>query len=393
MAIRKPSMHLEHLPCELLEIDFAGAKLHYVNEEGEIIDCPVLVAVLPFSGYSFVRALPNATLPQLINALNAMLDYFGGVPVNVISDNMRQWVSRTCKYEPTFPDLLQQWALHNRIGLLATRPFSPKDKPSAENNVLITYRRVYALLRNHTFYSLEQLNRGIMEKLDLHHQQNFQKKSYSRAELFRAEEQPGLHALPESAYQLRHYAKAKVQKNYHVVLGEDWHFYSVPYAYVGKQVNLVYDTNHVEIYHELNRIAIHARGFKKHGYSTSVDHMPENHRKIAEQKGWNPEYYLKKALENGPSTHEFFNKIMESKITIHQAYGPCLGILRLISSYGADRVEAACKRALRGCKYNYGVVNTILSNNMDLHEDIPAASSPIPIHNNLRGPQAYTDVN
>jgi len=67
-----------------------------------------------------------------------MLDYFGGVPVNVISDNMRQWVSRTCKYEPTFPDLLQQWALHNRIGLLATRPFSPKDKPSAENNVLIT---------------------------------------------------------------------------------------------------------------------------------------------------------------------------------------------------------------------------------------------------------------
>jgi len=151
-----------------------------------------------------------------------------------------------------------------------------------------------------------------MEKLDLHHQQNFQKKSYSRVELFRAEEQPGLHALLESAYQLRHYAKAKVQKNYHVVLGEDWHFYSVPYAYVGKQVNLVYDTNHVEIYHELNRIAIHARGFKKHGYSTSVDHMPENHRKIAEQKGWNPEYYLKKALENGPSTHEFFNKITES---------------------------------------------------------------------------------
>jgi hypothetical protein len=50
-------MHLEHNPGELLEIDFAGSKLHYVNEDGEIIECPVLVAVLPFSGYSFRRSL------------------------------------------------------------------------------------------------------------------------------------------------------------------------------------------------------------------------------------------------------------------------------------------------------------------------------------------------
>ncbi len=389
MAARKPAMHLDHTPGELLEVDFAGSKLHYVNEEGEIIECPVLVAVLPFSGYSFVQALPNASLPYLINALNAILEYFQGVPLNVISDNMKQWVTRTCKYEPRFPDMLQQWALHNQIGLLATRPVSPKDKASVENNVLITYRRVFALLRNDTFRNLDQLNQGILTKLNLHHQQNFQKKSYSRHELFSAQEHPQLQVLPETAYQIRHYTRAKVQKNYHVVLGEDWHFYSVPFTYLGKEVNLVYCTDHVEIYHELRRVAIHTRSFKKHGYSTSLDHMPENHRKFAERRGWNPEYYLKKALENGPYTHEFFNKLMESKITIHQAYGPCLGILRLISSFGAPRVEAACKRALRGNRYNYGVVKTILQNNMDLHEDAPVDPSPIPVHNNLRGPDAY----
>lgn len=84
---------------------------------------------------------------------------------------------------------------------------------------------------------------------------------------------------------------------------------------------------------------------------------------------------------------------MESKITIHQAYGPCLGILRLISSFGSHRVEAACKRALRGKKYNYGVIKTILQNNMDLHEDAPTVHSPIPLHNNLRGPDAYNNIN
>lgn len=392
LAAGKPALHREHNPGELLEIDFAGSKLHYINQEGEIIECPVLVAVLPFSGYSFVQALPNASLPYLMHALNAILDYFQGAPMNVISDNMKQWVSRTCKYEPTFPEMLQQWSLHNQIGLLATRPGKPKDKPSVENNVLITYRRVFALLRNDTFRSLSELNQGILSKLDLHHKQNFQKKSFSRQELFTTEEQPRLHELPESAYQIRHYTRAKVQKNYHVVLGEDWHFYSVPFSYLGKEVNLIYCSDHVEVYHELQRIAIHTRSFKKHGYSTLLDHMPENHRKIVERRSWNPEYYLKKALENGPCTHEFFTQLMESKITIHQAYGPCLGILRLISSFGGHRVEAACKRAMRGRKYNYGVIKTILQNNMDLHEEVPVDSSPIPAHRNLRGPDAYTNI-
>ena len=313
--------------------------------------------------------------------------------MNVISDNMRQWVSKTCRYEPTFPEMLQEWALHNQIGLLATRPGRPKDKPSVENNVLITYRRVFALLRNDTFRSLEALNQAILTKLDLHHRQNFQKKSYSRQELFNTEERPLLHSLPETPYQVRHYTRAKVQKNYHVVLGEDWHFYSVPFSYLGKEVSLTYCSEHVEIYHELNRIAIHTRNFKKHGYSTQIDHMPENHRKISERRGWNPDYYLNKAQENGPSTYEFFTQIMESKVTIHQAYRPCLGILRLIDSFGGSRVEAACKRALRGKKCNYGVIKTILENNMDLHEEAPVNYSPIPVHSNLRGPEAYSNLN
>lgn len=44
----------------------------------------------------------------------------------------------------------------------------------------------------------------------------------------------------------------------------------------------------------LQRIAFHTQILKKHGYSTLLDHMPENHRKIAERRGRNPEYYLKK---------------------------------------------------------------------------------------------------
>jgi hypothetical protein len=64
----------------------------------------------------------------------------------------------------------------------------------------------------------------------------------------------------------------------------------------------------------------------------------------------------------------------------------------MMSSYSGPRVESACKRALRGNKYNYGVIRTILENNMDLHEQAPPQSSPIPAHNNLRGPEAYNNL-
>ena len=151
--------------------------------------------------------------------------------------------------------MLEQWADHNHIALYASRPYKPKDEAPVENFVKITYRRIYALLRNEIFQSLALLNNAVKEKLGLHHQVNFQKKTFRRQELFTDQEKPLLQSLPESLYQVRHYTKAKVQKNYHVVIGEDWHFYSVPFRYIGKEVRIAYCDDTVEIYFDNQRIA------------------------------------------------------------------------------------------------------------------------------------------
>jgi len=383
-------MHFTHSPADLLEVDFAGDMLHYVDSStGELIACPVFVAVLPFSGYGYVEALPNAKLPQVVKALNNALDYIGGVPLSVKSDNMKQWVSKSCKYEPTFTDMLEAWANHNNIALLAARIFKPKDKPSVENNVKITYRRIYATLRNDTFHSLPDLNRAIRIKLDAHHQLNFQKKVFSRQELFDNQEKILLQPLPESTYQVKHYTKAKVQKHYHVLMGEDWHYYSVPYRYIGKDVRISYCTDIVEIYCDGQRVAVHTRDYRPHGYTTIKDHMPQRHQAMNRQRGWSPEYYLKKAEENGPYTLEFFKKVMDSKLVLDQSYTACLGLLRLMDTFGSARMEAACQRGLRGHKFSYGTIKKILDNNMDLLENESVKEFRIPPHNNLRGPESY----
>jgi transposase len=385
------TMHFEHKPGERLQIDFAGKKLSYVDQStGEIIACPVLVCVLPFSGYAYVEALQSASQEHLFAAMGRCLSYLGGVPLNALSDNMKQFVHKSSRYEPVFSELCEQWALHYNTTLSAARVRKPKDKPTVENTVNLTYMRVYAPLRHETFYCLKDLNQAILAELDKHHRMLFQKRSYSRLDRYIQEEKPLLCALPDEPFILKHTAMAKVQKNYHVILGEDWHQYSVPYRLIGKQVKIIYDSDEVEIYLGLQRIAVHRRDYRKHGYTTLEEHMPEKHKKYQETKGWDAAFFLRKGKELGDCSFEIMGRILESRTFTEQAYNACIGILRLSDIYGKDRLENACKRAIGAPRVSYRLIDNILTNNLDKQmEDQTELFTTIQDHENLRGPQAY----
>ena len=385
------TMHFVHQPGAEMMVDFAGRVLEYVDRStGELIKCPVFVCILPYSGLTFVIALSNMKQPNVIRALNSSLDYFGGVPQSVKFDNMRQAVSKSSRYEPVFTDTIQQWALHNNIALLAARPGRPKDKAHVESAVRITYQRVYAPLREQVFYSLDELNKAIIDQLTLHHQKNLQRRTYNRIDRFLSDEKPLLQALPLTSFEIKHVAKVKVQKNYHITLGEDWHFYSVPFNYIGKHVTAIYDADTVEIYYNQNRIAIHQRSYKKHGYNTIAAHMPESHQKYHEQLGWTAEHFLSQAQKIGSATNEYIQKVLKRGHLIEQNYTICIGILRLQAAYGIDRLEAACKRALSGTIFNYNTIKNILKHNLD---KVPINEPPLfftmPEHENLRGASSY----
>jgi transposase len=385
------SLHIAYKPGDTLMIDFAGDKLSYVDREtGERIDCPVLVCVLPFSGYSYVEALPNATLPQLVKALNNCLRFFGGAPLNLITDNMRQMVTKACRYEPVFTDMILSWAQHNNIHLKAARVRTPRDKPHVENEVKITYSRIYAPLRDQVYHSLGELNSAIIRLLKRHHKQPFQKKESNRLDLFTSAEQVLLQSLPSQPYVMKYATESKVQRNYCVILGEDRHFYSVPYHLVGKKLRIVYDTDIVEIFHGHQRIATHPRNYKRYDYSITPAHMPDAHRSYHEQMGWDKDYFLKQGSKIGPYTSQYMERMMDSKPHKEQAYLGCMGILRLAATHSAQRTETACKLALKSSSTSYRTVANILINNRDLMlTDEQPSLFRLPLHDNLRGSEAY----
>jgi transposase len=385
------SMHLVHTPAAMVMVDFAGDKMSYVDRStGEVILCPVFVAVLPFSKYTFAMALRDASIPQVIKALNACVAYFGGVPLSLKTDNMKQVVTKSCRYEPLFSEALKQWALHYNITLLATRVAKPKDKGAVENEVKIAYQRIYAPLRDDVFYYLDQLNVAVTRQLDIHNEKLFQLKDYSRLQQFIQDEKSLLQPLPAEAFVIRHQVLARVQKNYHITLGENYHHYSVPYQFIGKQVSAVYDTDMVEIYYQHKRIALHRRSYKKHDFTTQGDHMPQGHQQFFEQQGWTPAYFLDQAILIGPAVHNYMDEVLKGRVFTEQTYNACRGILRLHKQYGSHRLQAACTRALTGNVFNYRTIQNILVSKQDqLSDGHQFDLFRLPDHPNLRGPDTY----
>jgi transposase len=108
-ATHQPTMHLDHLPGDCMQFDFAGKPLYYIDpQSGLPIECPVLVCNLPYSSFTYVEPLASAKLEHLLPALNRALSRLGGVPRNMLTDNMAQVVTRANRYEPTFTELAAQ---------------------------------------------------------------------------------------------------------------------------------------------------------------------------------------------------------------------------------------------------------------------------------------------
>ena len=386
---RAAVMHLEHKPGEELFFDFAGDKLPYYDPcTGQPVPCPVFVSVLPFSGYTYIEVVRDQTLESLIGALNRMMRFFEGVTQSVKTDNMKQCVTKANRYEPTLTDMALQWSCHYDTTLMATRVAAPRDKASVESAVNSVYNRIYVYLRNLQPRSLAELNDSILQILEVFNSKRMQKKDHSRKEAFELYERPLLKPLPDRDFVPKTTASAKVAPDYHIQVGPERHRYSVPFTFIGFVLRVVYDTDHVEVYWNHQRIAFHRRSYRSNGYTTLADHMPPAHQHYTETRGWDADYFLDRASRIGPATQAAIRRVLERREFREQNYNACLGILKFVDKYGPERLEAACRRLGTSTHVNFTMVRTILDRGLDREQD-PFVQLKLPEHENIRGPQAY----
>ena len=383
-----PLMHMTHKVGDKMYVDYAGKTLEVVNEQtGEVSEVQFFVAILGASQLTYAEVSPSQKKEDFVSSIENALHYFKGVPAAIVPDNLKSAVIKSDRYEPTINETLMQLAEHYQTTILPARAYKPRDKSLAEGAVKILYQRMYPILKEETFYTIEGINKRIWELLEEHNHRPFSGRPFSRYQLFTEDEQEKLAPLPIKRFEIFHQSLATVGRNSHVMLGADKHYYSVPSQYIRRKVKLQYSKSTVKIYHKYNRIAVHQRNLKAYHYSTQQQHLPSTHQFLV---NWSPQTFIQKAASIDPSVEELVVKVLEQKQHPEQAYKSCMGILSLEKKVGTSRLVNATKRALEHGIYSYRTVKTILEKGLDQFDvDKSQLNDQLPPHNNIRGNNYY----
>lgn len=383
------SMHMEHKAGDKLFVDFAGKKLAITDREtGMSQPVEVFIAILGASNLTYVEAAMTQQKHDFITVNVNTFHYLGGVPRAIVPDCLKSGVTKGDKYEPEINPEYLDFARHYGTTILPARPYKPRDKALVEGAVRIVYSWIYAHLRDRVFYSLDELNRAIRVELEYYNGRKMQRYGQSRRELFDEIEKTALMPLPAQVYEIREYKRLKAQFNYHVYLSMDKHYYSVPYRYRGKQIDVLFTASTVELYHNNVRIAFYKRNRFKYGYTTVPEHMPPNHRW---RDDWNAEKLIGWGESIGDEVQAVIEAVLLSRQHPEQGYKTCLGILNLAKSFGNARLVKACRRAIDYEQYSYRMIKNILQNNMDVRSEEPTLiETAVPLHENIRGREYYT---
>jgi len=180
-------------------------------------------------------------------------------------------------------------------------------------------------------------------------------------EVFREREQPALVPLPAESFEVAYWAKAMVHPDCHVQVRR--HFYSVPWRLVGTQLDVRIGERLVSVYHagELVKTHIRERGELRY---TDPDDFPA--QKIAFLLR-TPQWCRRQAAELGPAVVQLVDELLAEPFPLTRLR-QAQAVIRLAEEHGAERLDAACQRALPA-DASYRTVRTLLINERDRRID------------------------
>ena len=374
------SMRLTHIAGEKVFVDYAGDTVAVIDSEtGAIKHAQIFVGVLGASNYTYFEATWSQKLENWIGSHVRMFNHFGGVVSIIVPDNLKSGVIKADRYEPELNRVYAEFARHYGTAIVPARVAKPKDKSKVEGGVLIIERWVLMRLRKQQFIGLQQLNDELRILMHDVNNRKLQKQNGTRQSQFAEIDKPVLKSLPAIAYEFKQYKRSTVGPDYHVELNR--HYYSVPFQYVRQVTDIWYNEHMVEIYLRGNLIAKHVRRMNP-GTSSSVEHMPDKHKKYVE---WTEERCRIWSKTIGISTMQWVERALTTAHS-ENARRSCLGLMSLAKKYGNQCLESACEYALNVGATHRKELILILEHNLEL---VQLNDEPQIIHENIRGGNYY----
>ncbi|MGZ9035109.1 MAG: IS21 family transposase, partial [Rhodospirillales bacterium] len=380
-----PTMRQTHLAGEKLFVDYAGTTLEVIDgATGEVMTAQLFIAALGASNYTYAEATWTQGLADWIGSHTRAFAFFDGVSAMVVSDNLKSGITKACFYEPAVNRTYAEMAAHYDTAVVPARPNKPRDKAKVEVAVQVATRWIIAKLRNRRFFSLGELNAAIAELVTALNNRVTRHLGASRRALFDDLERSALKKLPAEPYAYAEWKECRAGLDYHVEIEK--HYYSVPHALLRETMWARITARTIEVFHRGKRVAAHVRSSSNRKHTTVREHMPSSHQRYAD---WTPERIQRQANEIGPKTSALVEIILRERTHPEQGFRACIGILRHAKSFGRERLEAACDRALEIGARSYTSVTSILKTNLDRKRPAPATDGPAIAHTNIRGSRYF----
>jgi transposase len=284
-----------------------------------------------------------------INAFN----FFNGCPTYIRIDNLKAAILEANFYEPIYQNLYKKFADYYGFKPIPCRVREPQEKGKTESGIKYVKNNFF-LGRN--FIDSQDVDRQLRYWLD--HTCNIRIHGTTRKvplELFNLEEKDKLIKLPEKEFIMPKVGERTVYRDCHIYI--DYNYYSVPFEYVGKTVEIEVDSKLVKISYQGKQIAVHQKCDGKGRFSTEDSHYPKFKCYLSTAY---QEEYQNKMRQVGIDAGKLFLLLVSEYP--YQWNRITQGILSLTKKFTNEIVNLACRRALAFNAIQYKTIKNICNN-------------------------------
>jgi transposase len=349
-------VRIETPPGEQAQVDFGGAGRMRDPASGRLRQAYCFVMTLCYSRHQYVEFVFDQKMETWIGCHRRAFESFGGIPRELVIDNLKAAVLRAALEDPKLSEPYRQLAQHYGTLVHPCRPGAPQHKGKVENGVHYVQRN---LLAGEGELDLAQANRlapvwvrevaGVREHGTTHAQP---------IRRFLAEERAALLPLPEESFSLWEVRGVKLHRDCHVQLDGSW--YSAPFAYVGKELDAHLYEHTVQLYHGVQLLVTHLRATRRGQRLTKLEHYPADKSFYLVHTR---DYCHQQAAQIGAHCARVVEQLLAERPL--DRLRSVQGVIGLAGRYSPQRLEAACARALHYGDASYGRIKRILQASLD----------------------------
>jgi len=308
---------------------------------------------LSYSRLDYYEKVFNQRVETFIQCHINAFEYFGGIPEYVKIDNLKAAVLQANFYEPVYQAMYKNFADYYDFKIMPCRIYSPNDKGKVESGIKYVKGNFFC---GRVFKDGNDTDRQLKNWME--NKCNARVHGTTRKipkEIFISEEKSKLKKLPLERFKFSKVGSRIVYHDCHVFI--DYNYYSVPFEYVGKEVDIEITKNTVKIFYGNKEISVHSIIEGRGNFSTINSHYPKY--KVFSDTEYQEKYQVKMA-QIGPFSEQIFFRIIQENPNDWNR--TVQGIISLVKSFSKNIVELSCKRALAYSAHKYQTIKNICNN-------------------------------